>query len=100
MGTQLATGVDWWRVGASMVLVFGLLGAMLWTLKRMKTLQIRHKGEPKLQVLETLTVGPRQKIALLQVGNRQVLVGMSPSQFTALGSWEDSAPAQERPRES
>jgi flagellar biogenesis protein FliO len=38
-------------------------------------------------------VGVRQKIALVRVGSRQVLVGMTPGQFTALGSWDTAGSA-------
>jgi len=41
-------------------------------------------------LLETISLGPRQKIALLRVGGQQVLVGITASQFTALGTWPDS----------
>jgi len=94
------TGIDWFRMGASMVLVLGLLAAMFWMLKRMKRLQIQHKGAPRLEVLETLSVGPRQKMALVRVGAHQVLVGMTATQFTALGSWDVLAPAQDTLREN
>ncbi len=99
MGTA-ATSIDWLRVSASMLLVLGLLGALLWTLKRMKSLQVSHKGPPMLEVLETISVGPRQKMALVRVGARQVLVGMTASQFTALGQWDDPGPQQETVREN
>jgi flagellar protein FliO/FliZ len=98
MGTA-ATSIDWLRVGASMVLVLGLLAALLWTLKHMKSLQIQHKGPPMLEVLETISVGPRQKMALVRVGSHQVLVGMTATQFTALGHWDDPRPEQEALRE-
>jgi flagellar protein FliO/FliZ len=78
----------------------GLLAALLWTLKRMKGLQIKHKGPPMLEVLETVSVGPRQKMALVRIGSYQVLVGMTASQFTALGQWEDPGPVQEVLREN
>jgi flagellar protein FliO/FliZ len=78
----------------------GLLAALLWTLKRMKGLQIQHKGPPMLQVLETISVGPRQKMALVRVGTHQVLVGMTANQFTALGQWDDPDPQQEAVREN
>jgi flagellar protein FliO/FliZ len=94
------TGIDWFRMGASMVLVLGLLAAMFWMLKRMKRLQIQHKGAPRLEVLETLSVGPRQKMALVRVGAHQVLVGMTATQFTALGSWDVLAPVQDTLREN
>ena len=96
------TAIDWFRMGASMVLVLGLLAALLWTLKRMKAMQIQRKGAPLLDVLETISVGPRQKIALVRVGAHQVLVGMTATQFTALGQWNDTLPLaeQEVPREN
>ena len=99
MGTA-ATSIDWLRVSASMLLVLGLLAALLWMLKRMKGLQIQHKGPPMLQVLETISVGPRQKMALVRVGAHQVLVGMTANQFTALGQWDDPDPQQEAVREN
>ena len=95
-----SSGIDWLRVSASMVLVLGLLGAMFWMLKRMKHLQIQHKGPPRLEVLETISVGPRQKMALVRVGAHQVLVGMTATQFTALGRWDEAAPLEETLREN
>jgi flagellar protein FliO/FliZ len=95
-----ATSIDWLRVSASMLLVLGLLGALFWMLKRMKSLQLQHKGPPMLEVLETMSLGPRQKMALVRVGAHQVLVGVTATQFTALGSWDVPVPQQEAPREN
>jgi len=39
----------------------------------------------RLQIIETVSVGPRQKIALIRVGNHEVLVGITPTQMTSLG---------------
>jgi flagellar protein FliO/FliZ len=80
--------MDALRMMGSLVLVFGLLGAVLWGLKR---LQLQNRpGQPgarRLQVLESHSVGPRQKLALVRVGAHEVLVGVSPGQITALGQW-------------
>ena len=95
MGTAGASGVDWLRFSGSFLLVLLLLGGMLWMLRRMKHIQTTQGGVRKLEVLETISVGPRQKIALLRVGNHQVLVGMSATQFTALGQWDDSQAPKE-----
>jgi len=94
------TAIDWFRMGASMVLVLGLLAAMFWMLKRMKGLQVQRNGAPRLEVLETISVGPRQKMALVRIGEHQVLVGMTATQFTALGSWDVPPPVQENLREN
>ncbi len=85
MGTAGAIGVDWLRVSGSFVLVLLLLGGMLWLLRRMKDMQLRHKGPARLELCETIHVGPRQKVALLRVGDKHILVGISPQQLVALG---------------
>ena len=85
MGTAGAIGVDWLRVSGSFGLVLLLLGGMLWLLRRMKDIQLRHKGPARLELCETIHVGPRQKVALLRVGDKHILVGISPQQLVALG---------------
>lgn len=57
--------MDALRMIGSLVVVFGLLGALLWGLKRLQ-LQTRpgQPGARRLQVLESHSVGPRQKNCL------------------------------------
>jgi flagellar protein FliO/FliZ len=86
MATGLS-GMDLLRFAGSLVLVLCLLGGLLWGLKRMQSGVRLGAGSRQLQVIEAVSVGPRQKIALVRVGNREVLVGVSPTQLTALGSW-------------
>ncbi len=87
------SGLDFLRLAGSMVIVLLLLGALYWTLRKLKSVQ-RTQGDARaLQLLETISLGPRQKVALLRVGDHQVLVGISPSQFTALGTWPHAANA-------
>ncbi len=79
--------MDFLRIFGSLLLVFGLLGAMLWGLKRLQ-LRVQPGGAGRrLQLLETLSVGPRQKVALVRVDGQQVLLGISPGQINALGQW-------------
>ncbi|MFB0900312.1 MAG: flagellar biosynthetic protein FliO [Polaromonas sp.] len=86
MATGLS-GIDMLRFAGSLVLVLCLLGGLLWGLKRMQAVGRLSGGARQLHVIEAVSVGPRQKIALVRVGNREVLVGVSPTQLTALGSW-------------
>lgn len=83
--------MDVLRIIGSLLLVFGLLGGLLWGLRRLQSLSVRP-GLPgrRLELLENLSVGPRQKIALVRVGEQQVLLGVSPGQITALGQWPAS----------
>ena len=76
------------RIGGSIALVFVLLLTMLWVLRRLRSMQIAKGGMSKLEIVETISVGPRQKIALLRVEQHMLLIGMSANQFTALGQWQ------------
>ena len=82
-------GIDWFRYALSIGLVVSLLIGLLWILRRLKSMQKISSENNKLQLLETINIGPRQKISLIRVGSHQVLVGITVNQFTALGSWSD-----------
>ncbi len=83
---------DLLKMLASLVLVFGLLGLLLWALKRLQQrLHSDPTGQRQLRVLETLHLGARQKIALLEVDNQRVLVGITGQHMQALGQWPLSA---------
>ncbi len=85
--------MDMLRFMGSMLLVLALLAGLLWGLKRLQAATLIPGGAARqLQVIEAVSVGPRQKIALVRVGSREVLVGVSPANITALGQWP-SAPA-------
>ncbi len=87
--------MDMLRFASSLVLVLVLLGGLLWALKRMQSGVRPGNSSRQLQVIEAVSVGPRQKVALVRVGNREVLVGVSPTQLTALGSWTAASPAED-----
>ena len=73
----------------SLVLVIALLLAVLWGLKRMQS-QILTAGQPgrRMQLVETLGVGTRQKLALVRVGEEEILIAITPTQINALGQWK------------
>lgn len=84
---------------ASLVLVFALMGLLLWALRRMQIkLQTPANGQRQLQLIETFGVGPRQKILLMQVDGQRILVGVTAQQMQPLGQW--AAPAGAKPQES
>jgi flagellar protein FliO/FliZ len=90
--------MDTLRIFGSLLLVFGLLGGLLWGLKRLQGQVRPSPSGRRLQVLESQSIGPRQKIALVRVGAHEVLVGVSPGQMTALGHWPaESSPAPAAP---
>jgi flagellar protein FliO/FliZ len=78
------TGADLFRVLGSLALVIALLVLLLWALNRLNIKISSQNAGRKLQVVEILSLGGRQKIALVRVGAKEVLIGISPTQITAL----------------
>ncbi|WP_090046881.1 flagellar biosynthetic protein FliO [Limnohabitans sp. 2KL-27] len=79
---------DWLQYLFSFVLVIGLLLALLWTLRKLQSGgSLIRKNTQRLQTLETLSVGTRQKIMLIRVDDREILVGVTAQQMTVLSPW-------------
>jgi len=73
------------RMIGSFALVLALMAVLLWALRRLQSRMNSQNSGRRLQIIETVSVGPRQKIALVRVGTHEVLVGITPTQMTSLG---------------
>lgn len=93
MTSTLSTGLDWVGLASSFLLVLGLLALLLFALKRMQGFSAGAGGQRQIQHLETMTAGTRQKIVLLRVKDREILLGVSATQITALAEWSESTAA-------
>ena len=79
------TFFDWMQYLLSFALVIGLLLALLWALRKLQNGQgFIKRPHQRLQMVESLSVAPRQKIALIRVDNQEVLVGITAQQITVL----------------
>jgi flagellar protein FliO/FliZ len=65
-----------------MLVVLGLLVAVAWLLKRSGRLQTAAGGG--LRILGGLSMGTRERVVLLQVGETQLLVGVAPGRVQTL----------------
>ena len=91
---------DWLQYLFSFVFVIGLLLVLLWTLRKLQNgSPLLRKNTQRLQTLETLSVGPRQKIMLIRLDDREVLVGVTAQHMTVLNPWpaasDSNAPSPE-----
>ncbi len=66
------------RVFGSLVLVLGLAGASLWALKRYGRGRIPGGGGGKLRVEETLALGDRRFVSILDVEGERFLIALTP----------------------
>ena len=77
--------VDWTQYLLSFALVIGLLVGCLWMLRKMQSSGgLRQRGTARLKVVETVSMGPRQKVALIQLDGQDVLVGVTAHAISAL----------------
>jgi flagellar protein FliO/FliZ len=85
---------DWLQYLFSFVFVIGLLLTLLWTLRKLQNgSSLLRKNTQRLQTLETLSVGTRQKIMLIRVDDREILVGVTAQQMNVLSPWPETQQA-------
>jgi flagellar protein FliO/FliZ len=69
----------------SFALVIGLLLAMLWALRKLQNGQgFIKRPHQRLNMVESLSVAPRQKIALIRLDDQEILVGITAQSITVL----------------
>lgn len=91
-----ATQLGWTDV-LQMLLSFGfvvvLLLVLLYFLKKMQQGQVFGRSTRRMQVVETLGLGARQKVIITRVDDREFLLGVTATEISILGQW----PADDRP---
>jgi flagellar protein FliO/FliZ len=88
MTSGLPPGVDLLGLASSFLLVVGLLAVLLFALKRMQGLSGGLSTDRQIKHLETMPAGARQKIVLLKVKDREILVGISAGAMVTLAEWK------------
>jgi flagellar protein FliO/FliZ len=79
------TFFDWLQYLLSFALVIGLLLGLLWALRKLQNGQgFIKRPHQRLQLIESLSVAPRQKIALIRLDGQEVMVGITPHQINVL----------------
>ena len=81
---------NWLSFTFSFAIVLALLGGLLFILKKMQNGNLLGMTQRKIRVLETLSTGPRQKIILLRVNNKEILVGLTVQNMNTLATFDVS----------
>lgn len=71
-----------WQLTLGLLLVLGLIVAIAWVLKRSGRFQMAAGGG--LRILGGLSMGARERVVLLQVGDTQMLIGVAPGRVQTL----------------
>nr|WP_238437579.1 flagellar biosynthetic protein FliO [Pseudomonas chlororaphis] len=78
--TQLVLGL---------LLVVGLIFFLAWLLRRVQQAGPAGKGQV-IELIGSRALGPRDRLVLVQVGNEQILLGLTPGTITALHVLKES----------
>jgi flagellar protein FliO/FliZ len=62
------------QLALSLAAIVALILAVSWVLKRLKLVTVRSGGA--IAVIDQLSLGPRERIVLLRIGESQVLIGV------------------------
>ena len=66
-----------------LLLVLGLIYFLAWLMRRVQQAGPAGKGQV-IELIGSRALGPRDRLMLVQVGNEQILLGLSPGTITAL----------------
>lgn len=66
-----------------LLLVLGVIFFLAWLLRRVQQAGPAGKGQV-IELIGSRALGPRDRLMLVQVGNEQILLGLSPGTITAL----------------
>jgi len=100
-GTSLASGTDpmaasnLWQLTLGMIVVLGVMLGLAWILKRSGKFQVAAGGS--LKILGGLSMGTRERVVLLQVGETQLLVGVAPGRIQTLHVLDQPLEAHDQP---
>lgn len=71
-----------WQLTLGLIAVIGVMLGLAWLLKRTGKFQMAAGGS--LKILGGLSLGSRERVVLLQIGEAQLLVGVAPGRVQAL----------------
>lgn len=70
------------KLTGGLILIVALIFALAWLLKKFNLNQQSHSG--LIRIIAGLSIGTRDRIVLLQIGEEQILLGLTPGRIEKL----------------
>jgi flagellar biogenesis protein FliO len=83
-GAQPEAGPSGFQAFGSLLVVLGLAGASLWALKKYGRKHLPGSGGGKLRVAETLALGDRRFVSILEADGERFLIALHPQGISLL----------------
>jgi flagellar protein FliO/FliZ len=74
------------KLSIGLLVVVGLVFFLAWLVKKMQLVQSSNNG--LIKIVSAISVGQRERIALIQVGDEQLLIGLTPGRIDKLHTLE------------
>ncbi len=92
-GTNLASApgvnsADWLKAILGLIAVVALIFAIAWFVKRFTGLAVSNQQQ--MRIISAIPVGAKERIALIEVADKQLLVGITQHNINLLHSFEES----------
>lgn len=78
---------DWLSFAASFVFVLLLITSLYFLLRRLAGGRLRAGNDKQIGVIESQSIGNRQRIVLVRAKDREILLGMTMHQISTLATW-------------
>ena len=72
-----------------LILILILIYSIFWILKKKYPSQLFSESRSKIRVISSLAVGPREKIFLIEVADKQFLLSGTPSNINLIKSFDE-----------
>ncbi|MCJ8167940.1 flagellar biosynthetic protein FliO [Atopomonas sediminilitoris] len=86
----LAWGSKLIELSVALLAVIALVFVMAWLMRRMQ--QFGPAGKGAIKLLAAVPLSPRERLVLVQVGNQQLLLGVSPGRISTLHELREPIP--------
>lgn len=93
LATPLSQDVNAFKSWLVTCLTVLLIGALIFLLTKKRSLSMLRGGE-KMRIQSLLSLGVKEKLVLVQVEDRRLLLGITPQQITLLGDLTKEEGAQ------
>ena len=85
-----------WMLG--LIIVLAMFGGLVWLLRKSGNISLNNKSQ--LAVISRLSLGVREKLVLVKVGEKQLLLGVTPGRVDKLMELEGEARLFQQPADS
>lgn len=88
--TQIGTTYGQNAIKLIGIIIFILV--LMYVLKRLR--QTKFADSPEIRVINTVAIGTKERIILMEANNTMLLIGATPNHISTLHVFDDSAPEQ------